>query len=182
MADKREQLERTATNAVQRSGLSHLSFRRLADEVGIKSSSVHYHFPDKPSLTSALIARYSESFAASLQAIEAREDAPAARLDALVDLFAETLAEQRFCLCGMLAAEVERLTTANRAALVAYFQNLEQWVTRQVTEADGGSKLTPATLARSIISGLQGAILLDRVDGKAQRLQAQRMLIADLLS
>ena len=60
LKDKREMLEQTALDLVQRHGLSGVSFRTLADEVGIKSSSVHYHFPDKSDLTNVLIERYSD--------------------------------------------------------------------------------------------------------------------------
>jgi len=55
--DKRQKLEEVAITAVQHGGLKSLSFRTLADEVGIKSSSVHYHFPEKSHLAKALIER-----------------------------------------------------------------------------------------------------------------------------
>ena len=41
--------------------------------------------------------------------------------------------------------------------------------------------LAPALVARVIVSGLEGALLLDRVDGGQQRLDAQRRLIAELV-
>ena len=58
MSDKKTQLESAATNSIQRTGLKDLSFRRLADEVGIKSASVHYYFPGKADLANSLIEKY----------------------------------------------------------------------------------------------------------------------------
>ena len=36
------------------------SFRELAADVGVKSSSVHYHFPTKEALAAAVIRRWAE--------------------------------------------------------------------------------------------------------------------------
>ena len=42
--------KKKAVTTVQKAGLSHLSFRTLASDAGIKSSSVHYYFPEKTDL------------------------------------------------------------------------------------------------------------------------------------
>jgi len=55
MTDKRTEIETAATEAVQRSGLNNVSFRTLADSVGVKSSSVHYYFAEKSDLANAII-------------------------------------------------------------------------------------------------------------------------------
>jgi TetR/AcrR family transcriptional regulator, transcriptional repressor for nem operon len=36
-------------------GFNGFSFREIADDVGIKSSSVHYHFPTKEKLAAAVV-------------------------------------------------------------------------------------------------------------------------------
>ncbi len=66
MTEKREKLENAALESAQRRGMNGLSFRTLADEVGIKSSSVHYYFPEKSDLTRNLIERYTQNFLASV--------------------------------------------------------------------------------------------------------------------
>jgi TetR/AcrR family transcriptional regulator, transcriptional repressor for nem operon len=55
MANKRTELQTLAQAIVQRSGLRELSFRQLAEQTGVKSSSVHYYFPEKHDLTAVLI-------------------------------------------------------------------------------------------------------------------------------
>ncbi|MDF2795086.1 MAG: transcriptional regulator, TetR family [Pseudomonas orientalis] len=49
-----------ARKMVQTRGYNGLSFRELAKEVGIKSASIHYHFPTKGDLGAALAKRYTE--------------------------------------------------------------------------------------------------------------------------
>lgn len=182
MSNKRSELEAAATEAVQRSGLQPLSFRTLAEQVGVKSSSVHYYFPEKSDLASALIDGYTAALQAELAAIGQRKTDLRGKLDALVDIFDEVLKADKFCLCGMLAAEVAMLSDDNQQRLRDYFHHLENWLSEIFrTHAEQvASELKPAALAKIVISGLEGAILLDRVAQSRERLTAQRTWLRSL--
>lgn len=179
MSGVRKQLEALAQTLVQRSGLRELSFRQLADQTGIKSSSVHYYFPEKNDLTAALIKTYSQAFAARLQAIDDAEATLRRKLLAFVDLFAEAAADDRLCLCGMLAAELTSLDSDCRALLDAFFKDSEGWLAGVLKRHKNEvlAALPANKLAAAVMSGLEGALLLDRVDGSGSHLQAQRLLV-----
>jgi TetR/AcrR family transcriptional repressor of nem operon len=49
-------------------GFNGFSFRDIAEDVGIKSSSVHYHFPTKEKLAAAVVHRYTDRLAEKLDA------------------------------------------------------------------------------------------------------------------
>ena len=49
-----------AERRMQLGGFGGFSFREIAADVGIKSSSVHYHFPTKEDLAAAVIRRWAE--------------------------------------------------------------------------------------------------------------------------
>lgn len=176
MSNKREQLEQAATDAIKKDGLRGISFRTLADEVGVKSASVHYHFPTKADLAEAVVHRYTGQFATALEEIERAESGLLPKLEALVGLFEDTFAADDFCLCGMLAAELTALDDTTRAALNRFFGGTEAWLARQF-EAHAeelASDLPPATLAAVFVSGLEGALLLDRTKAQDDRLGAYR--------
>lgn len=183
MSKKRSIMEEVATDAVQRAGLHSLSFRTLADEVGVKSSSVHYYFPEKSSLARVLIENYTEAFSEKLADIDRRKLMPRKKLEAFVKLFEEMIKEEKFCLCGMMAAEVATLNEDNRKLLSEYFRNVEDWLcaTFEENAAEVKSEIKPRLLARIVMSGLEGAILIDRVDRSHSRLLAQRQLISSLV-
>ena len=176
MADNRERLEQAALTAVQRGGIKGLSFRTLAEDIGIKSSSVHYHFPEKSDLARALIERYSREFFLMLSDIESKRWGLNRKLKAFIAIFEEVASNDKLCLCGMMAAEFEQLDTANRDLLAQYFKNTEKWLSDLLEshqdELDG--RVSPQVLAKSLMSGLEGALLLDRVVGNNQRLKAQK--------
>ena len=182
MADKREQIEAIASAAIRKSGLNSVSFRTLADEVGVKSSSVHYHFPTKLDLAQSVVGVYTEDFGERLAQIERTNDSLIGKLNGLIDVFAEVLAADNLCLCGMMSAELSSLDPPTRAALRRFYAEFEAWVKKSFTaHADEVvSTLDPGTLARLFIAGLEGAALVDRTNGDTASLEAFRTFAGSL--
>ena len=184
MADNRERLEQAALAAVQRGGIKGLSFRTLADDIGIKSSSVHYHFPEKSDLVRVLIERYSREFFSLLTDIEKKRWGLPRKLKAFIGIFEDVASDDKLCLCGMMAAEFEQLDTANRELLGRYFRNTEKWLSDlfEAHEDELKATISPQVLAKSLLSGLEGALLVDRVVGNNQRIRAQKETLLAFLS
>jgi TetR/AcrR family transcriptional regulator, transcriptional repressor for nem operon len=163
----------SAERLVQARGFNGFSYADVAAELDVTKASLHYHFAGKDELGQALIARYSERFAAALDAIEAEvPDAPA-RLEAYVALYADVLRGERMCLCGMLAAEYATLSEPLRERLIGFFDVNEAWLERVLERgrADGSLRFAgPAReLARLIVSALEGAMLVARPYGDFER-------------
>ena len=79
----------------------------------------------------------------------------------------------------MVAAEVEKLNPENQLLLKEYFHNTEQWLTNLFDQYSDelSSPISSSKLAKCFLSGLEGALLLDRVMEGKQRLKAQKELI-----
>src|SRR6201984_260867 len=60
MSDMKTAIMDAAERRIQQGGFGGFSFREIADDVGIKSSSVHYHFPTKEKLAAAVVHRYAD--------------------------------------------------------------------------------------------------------------------------
>lgn len=182
MNDNRTRLEDTAQEHVQRHGLKGLSFRTLAGEVGIKSSSVHYYFPEKADLAQALIERYTKSLSQSLSEISSREKNLRGNLEAFIDIFESVASQNKVCLCVMMAAELESLSEKNKVALQAFFNFMEEWLVSrfEAYPSELHSHTPPADLASLMISGLEGALLIDRVSGTSRCLNAQKSLFLSM--
>ncbi len=182
MSAKRSEIEQAATRAIKGDGFKSVSFRTLAEQVGVKSSSVHYHFRTKDDLAEAVIRSYTEAFEAALRSIDQDNETLLAKLDGFNDLFAEVAAADDICLCGMMAAEVSSLGDGAKQALRAYFRVSEQWLEKTLAAhaTELKSDLSAAQLAAIFMSGLEGATLIDRVDGKDARIKAFRALSRSL--
>jgi TetR/AcrR family transcriptional regulator, transcriptional repressor for nem operon len=182
VASTREQLLRSATDTVRRGGSAALNFRDLGRSVGVKSATVHYYFPTKSHLLTEIASQYKEAFIAALdegisQSASLRQD-----LLALVDLFAGAQGESLSCLCGMLATEAELLEAEVKTAVNQFFAALQAWVVRQAKQrgvaTPGG--LSPLMFARLIVSLLEGALLLSRLDSHKSSLSAARQWIQNV--
>src|SRR5947209_16237936 len=98
-----------AERLVQVRGFNGFSYADVAGELAITKASLHYHFPTKADLGTALIGRYAARFASALEQIDRDLVTPLARLRAYVDIYGDVLMGGRMCLCGILAAEYDTL-------------------------------------------------------------------------
>jgi TetR/AcrR family transcriptional repressor of nem operon len=94
----RKKILAIAKDFIQQVGFDSVSFRDIASAIGIKSSSIHYHFPSKNSLAIALIEEEIKALD-FLEDLQTKEE----KIGAFIDLFQNNLSAQKFCICGMLS-------------------------------------------------------------------------------
>lgn len=149
-----------AESLTQTRGINGFSYLHLADELGIKTSSIHYHFKTKADLARALVVRTSGMLFEHLAEVEEQVETPSERLTVLVDFFADYADNDKFCLCGMMSAELLFVDDATRAQLCRYFAGLRAWVASQF-ELLGHPH--PAERALQFVGLLEGSLLLARL-------------------
>jgi TetR/AcrR family transcriptional repressor of nem operon len=149
---------------VQSRGYNALSFRELGKEVGVKSASIHYHFPTKDDLAVALARRYTEDLNLYLQQLTATVTGVHDRMTAYAEIFRGALLKSnRMCLCGMLAAERDDLSAEVQAEVSKFNAANVSWLS-EVLAAHDSSMSTDATQRRAfaILSAIEGAQLVAR--------------------
>jgi TetR/AcrR family transcriptional repressor of nem operon len=163
MLDKREEILATARSVAQSHGYNGLSFRELAKAVGVKSSSIHYHFATKEVLGAALARRYRDDAKAAL----GEPTDPHAGLAHLVGNFRLALERNnRMCLCGLMAAEYDDLPASVRAEVTGFADDIVAWLARLLSRLDP-SRSSDATKqqAFAIYAAIAGAQLTARGRG-----------------
>lgn len=159
---KREEILRIAGLELQTRGVSGLSFRELAARLDIKSSSVHYYFPQKDDLIEALARDYKEqTFAELLRRTESLKQGKP-RLLALLELIQEKL-ERRICTAGILAAESASISANARTAVAEFFTALNDWIQSELL-AMGKETAESKTLAAMIMTSIEGSLIVDSLD------------------
>jgi TetR/AcrR family transcriptional repressor of nem operon len=156
----------TAERLVQTLGFNAFSYAQVAAELAITKPALHYHFAGKAELGEALVDRYTARFNEALDQIDATAADAAGKLSAYADLYAQVLAQDRMCLCGMLAADYHTLPDAMRQAVISFFDHNEAWLAGVVDQGRREQTLHVAgpsrELARMIIGTLEGAMLIAR--------------------
>ncbi|MEM6618893.1 MAG: TetR/AcrR family transcriptional regulator [Pseudomonadota bacterium] len=164
MSDRRDAILDTAERMIRAQGYGGFSFRDVAAAVGIKSASVHYHFPTKPQLAAAVARRYRDRFATALKASEAQGQG---RVVAWQTLFRQALERDGLmCLCGILAVEGDSLPPEVAQEARAFLE----FGIASLDEAQPGQ-------GARILAQLEGAMLIAR---SAEDLQLFTAATADL--
>lgn len=158
-----------AQEQIQRCGYNAVSYGDLADALNLTTAAIHYHFPSKPDLGQALVARYREQNAELRAAIWDEEDALRERLVRYVDGYVEILEDGGLCLCGMLAADDETLPEEVRRDVYRFFAEQEDWLTEVIAETDDGAGLAgydaPREVAELLLAAIEGTMLTVRDRG-----------------
>jgi TetR/AcrR family transcriptional repressor of nem operon len=153
-----------ARATAQAYGYNGLSFRELAKAVGVKSASIHYHFPTKSDLGAALAQRYREEAVATLEGFWAECRDPIACLRKYTALFRLALENgNRMCMCGFMAAEHADLPEAVRIEVEAFGNANVTWLAGILSTLDpGGDPAAVERRALAIFAGVGGAQLAAR--------------------
>jgi TetR/AcrR family transcriptional regulator, transcriptional repressor for nem operon len=171
-----------ATSVVQTRGYNGFSYADIADMVGIRTSSVHHHFPGKGDLGQEVARRYRHAFGEALADIESDTDDRIARLDRYAELYARQLSKHgRMCLCGMLAAEYATLPAHVQGEVRGFFDDQRAWLARVL---DGGRRPTADARRRAdvFLAGLEGAMLVARTDGNVPHFRRIARALVDAVA
>lgn len=150
VANTRDQLLESAADLLQRVGYASFSFRDLADAVGIRAASVHYHFPTKADLGVALVdwfrAQSDPQIATLCQANPNIRD----RLLALADHVAEhTCTSGKSCPINLLLSEFSVLPEVLQHKVRAW---VDDCITSMASWLDEGRKAGQLTFPGSALN------------------------------
>lgn len=164
MSDTRETILAVARARAQAHGYNGLNFRELATEVGIKSASIHYHFPTKGDLGAAVAKRYWEDSRASLEALWAEAQDPITCLQIYPGVFRKALENNnRMCMVGFMAAEYDDLPETVKKEVKVFADIHVAWLTKLLTAIDASANADALRQrARAIFAAISGAQLLAR--------------------
>jgi TetR/AcrR family transcriptional repressor of nem operon len=176
-SDTAEQILDLAEMLIQTRSYSAFSYQDIADSLGIRKASIHYHFPSKTELGLAVVDRYVARFGAALAAIA---EAPSQTSMAMLDFYVEPYvgyakSADQVCLCGALAGEILALPPELRSRVDSFFRAHQVWLTGILKRGvDRGEFELPAPaskVARLVFGALQGALLVKRTTGDAAQLR-----------
>ena len=181
----KDQILDVAQGLIQRQGLNAMSFQDLSDAVGIRKASVHYHFPSKDAMVSALLKRYLVDFDCAVQPILRSRSSGKNQLKRYCGLFVETLQTgngEKGCLCGMLIAEMFSLDDEGTQLVRRFLRENLDYVREMIRVGVDDGSLTDTgdinSAAELVLATLEGGLLLARCEGGPKRLSTiiQRLL------
>ena len=153
-----EKLLDAAETRMRTGGFHAVSFRDLADDLSIKSASVHYYYRHKEDLGAAVVARYRERVLDRLDVIAGPDAEIKQRIEAMCIVFREALVQaDQVCLCGVLGAEALGLPGAVRTEVSKFLGDCAECLAVGFRLADAKDAQARAL---TVLAALEGAMIL----------------------
>ena len=139
---------------MQAGGFEGFSFREIASDVGIKSSSVHYHFPTKEALAAAVVRRWSEQTAALVDEAMKRDSDP---VRVWTNTFRGTaFSKGRMCPCTVLGAASKALPPEVAMEVKSFFKMCLGKLAAQGLPAGEASEILSTIIGALVIANALG--------------------------
>jgi len=155
MNETAERLMDLAEARIRQAGYRGFSFRDLAAEIGIKSASVHHHFPTKAGMAAAVARRYGDRF---FEVVARRDDESGDDAIAIYRSAFRSAIERdgRMCLNGVLGAEAGGLPPEVVAEIKMFFRRCIDDLSSRIGGADAVAR------AFHVMAALEGGLILAR--------------------
>lgn len=167
-ASTSEKILDIAQSLIVAGGYNAFSYADISDAIGIRKASIHHHFPTKAELVAALIDRYRQQTETGLQSLQEQFSSPAEQLRAYLGFWQKCIedASLPFCVCAMLAGEMQMLPDQVASRVRGHFHQLANWLSL-VLQAGAEARLfrlnkSPTDEAQVLMASVHGAMLSAR--------------------
>jgi TetR/AcrR family transcriptional repressor of nem operon len=166
--EMKERIIDVAQELVQSRGFNAFSYRDLAEQILIRTASIHYYFPKKDDLGRALIQRYRSDFEGAIRNIDCMERSSEDRLSAYLKMFLDlSKGGARLCLFAVFSAELPTLSETVQEEIKIFYEKNVGWINEVIAEGRSAGFFSfpgeSRDVASAIFSFLEGEMLVRRV-------------------
>ncbi|MCC3159885.1 TetR/AcrR family transcriptional regulator [Hymenobacter sp. 15J16-1T3B] len=186
--DTRTRILNLAEELLLARGFNAFSYQHIAKELQVKPAAIHYHYPSKEDLGTAVIRRQLGRLRKWRGLPRVTELTPAQQLEALLDVYRQRACAAhgpQVCFFGALAADFLTLPAAMQQELRTFSEELTQWLAGVLAagRADGTLQFSghPFSKAAQVLTTLAGALQVARVHGEGQFQYILKQLRTELL-
>jgi TetR/AcrR family transcriptional repressor of nem operon len=160
----------TAESLIQERGYNGFSYKDIANSIGIKTSSIHYHYSNKEDLGVAVIDWQLEKIKTALDNIINKHNCNARKkiinfIDAIISLTYKN--GNKMCLGGMFASDILSLPDNIKSKSISFFNYLKKWLIEVLEDGiksgEINKDISPQKYAKQILAQTEGALLLARL-------------------
>ena len=160
--------------AARRHGHDGFSYADLSKRVGIRTASIHYHFPAKADLITALMARYKNEVAENLAQIIKQQHTGGTQILRFLDLYRTALnGGDTLCLCVALSVGRDTLAKATLQQIVDFRGQTLVWLQEVFARAAQDSSIRavykPSAEAAAALALVEGAQISPRSEQNLHR-------------
>lgn len=162
--ETRLQILELATKRIRVWGFCSLSYRQLAQDLNVTTTSIHYYFPSKTDLGVAVVQGYLDGLTAKAERLAESEGSVLDKLRLCFDMDEGAEAGGGRCLLGMLQAESSTYPPIMRKSVALLGRCHREVVRRLLQQGLDTGELefpgNPLDQATVVVGAIQGALQL----------------------
>lgn len=178
----RDVIIQVADNLIREKGYNAFSFKDISNSIGIKTASIHYHFPTKTDLAQSIIADNKERLIALKESVVTKT--PLEKLEGFFSIYSRLKTENQICLVGSLATDLNTVDEAVQEDLRAFAQLVIEWVTDILEEGKEKGDFdfigSPRTKALMIITNVVAILQLSRLTSESDFELVKQSILKEL--
>ncbi len=165
----KEEIIDLAHDLIKDKGYNGFSFKDISKSIGIKTSSIHYHFPYKSDLGISVIKEQIKKLGYLKETL--RDQDPNTKLEGFFQIYSQIKTNNTVCLVGSLATDFNTIEDKVQVELKKLAGQILDWVT-EILEEGSAQKVfkfhVPArTKAMMVISNMLAMVQLSRLTNDA---------------
>lgn len=180
-----EHLLELGETLIRTKGFNAISYADLSKKLQVKNAAIHYHYPTKEDLGSAIIRFNREKFAQFCQHMIKREFKPDEQLRRYIRIYSSGLRDDKVCLVGSLGPDFGTLGLAMQQELKILTTEILDWFTKLLEKGRNEGifhfNVEPQTQALLIITNLTSALILSKIMGPTAFHQITESVMSSLL-
>ena len=175
-----------AERQVRHKGADGFSYSDLSRLVGIRKASIHYHFPAKADLLTAIMARYGKRVMTAFEDYTQDLSGADRQLAAFLDLYRDALQDgTALCLCVAYAVSQDGLSDGTQREISQFRQEVRSWLEKTFAGAQTEGSVTgithPAREAAAAYALVEGAQIAARISGDPAAFDAATRVLRERL-
>ena len=171
--DTKTRLMDAAEHAVRHRGADGFSYADLSAQVGVRKASIHYHFPTKSDLLTAIMNRYAKRVLDALTAYSEELPSACEQAGACISLYRNALLEgTALCLCVAYSVSESVLSDETRDEVLQFRHDVLNWLETVFSSAEKDGSIQnisdPKAEAAALLALVEGAQIASRYSGRLE--------------
>ncbi len=158
---------RSAERIMRKKSYNSFSYKDLADELGIKKASIHYHYETKQVLGVAIVQNYRSRIEYLTKKMISSESDPIKKLNIFLNFFRESRKIDELCPLGIFGVEYNTVPLEIQSEVKSLFTYVNKLLveTLDIGKSTGvfNFDLPSAQLAVVISTLVEGSLVLSRI-------------------
>ncbi|MDY0779834.1 TetR/AcrR family transcriptional regulator [Tenacibaculum sp. IB213877] len=161
----KERIIQIADKLLLERGYNAFSFKNISIELGIKTSSIHYHFPTKTDLGIAIIHKHDIALTNTI--LKLKHEAPVIKLEKLIIYYKKLALANKVCIVGALTSSVNTLDKQLQKEVLSFANKVIDWTQLIIEEGQQKKQIKQFSnshiKAKMIIAELMAFLQLTRI-------------------